>query len=101
MRTETYDDLEWQIEEFPVGFSTPDELFEYWFRASATCENGHSIRGTAYYWNHYDDGGSGGRLNRVEYTPCEECMSEGDDLYGEDLGNEEELEETKTETNGK
>lgn len=69
--TETYDDLQWNISDMPVGCSTPDELFEYSYRAETKCPNcGESISGTAQYWSREEDGNSSW-LERIDYAPCE------------------------------
>lgn len=75
---EIYDDIEWEIEEIPIGFSTPDEFYENSFRAYGTCDNGHKIEGTALYWSR-DDDMSGAWLERVDYDECEECAEEDED----------------------
>lgn len=76
--TETYDGLEWEIDDFPIGSSTPDEFFELSFRAYATCDNGHKIEGEAHYWSR-DDDMSGAWLDSIDYEPCEECEAERED----------------------
>ena len=74
--TETYDGLEWDIDEFPIGSSTPDEFFELDFRAKAKCpECGNTINGTAHFWSR-DEDMSMSWLDRVDYEPCEECEDE-------------------------
>lgn len=78
--TEIYDDIEWLIDEMPIGFSTPDDMFEQWHRATGTCENGHQIQGTAYYWSNSQDM-SGAWLERIEYTPCEQCDADDDFIF--------------------
>jgi len=83
MVIETYDDMEWEIDEFPIGFSTPDMWFENTFRARTTCENGHTIEGVAHYWSNYDDM-SGAWLDSIDYEPCEECELEREDEDYED-----------------
>jgi len=85
MATEFYDDMEWEIEDFPVGFSTPDAWFENTFRATATCENGHIIEGRANYWSNFDDM-SDAWLDSIDYEPCEECscMEDEDDEEDEE-----------------
>jgi hypothetical protein len=76
--TEIYDDLTWEVDELPIGSSTPDELFENSFRASTTCENGHTIEGVAYYWSHFENM-SDAWLSHIEYDDCEECEDESED----------------------
>lgn len=73
--TEFYDDLEWDIDETPIGSSTPDELYELSYRATANCSNGHTIDGIANYWSR-DSDMSGAWLNSIDYTLCEECENE-------------------------
>jgi hypothetical protein len=75
MITETYDGLVWEIDEIPIGSSTPDEFFELSYRAHATCPNGHVIRGTANYWSR-DEAFVAPWLSSIEYEPCEECEYE-------------------------
>lgn len=68
---ETYDDLEWEIDETPIGSSTPDELFELSYRATTKCPTcGDEIRGTANYWSREEDM-SNTWLNNIEYKECE------------------------------
>lgn len=81
--TENYDDLIWEIDDLPIGSSTPDELFELSFRAYTTCDNGHKIEGVANYWSRYGDM-SQAWLNSIDYEPCEECELDNEDEYYED-----------------
>lgn len=74
--TENYDGLLWEIDEIPIGSSTPDELFEYSYRAKAECpECGGKIHGTANYWSREDDM-SGAWLSSIDYEECENCPEE-------------------------
>ncbi len=75
--TEIYDDIEWEIDDIPIGFSTPDDMFEQWYRATGTCDNGHKIQGTAYYWSNSEDM-SGAWISRIEYNLCEQCDTDDD-----------------------
>jgi len=77
MTTEHYDGLDWEIDDFPIGSSTPDDLFELSYRATTTCENGHTIEGTANFWSHNEDMANAW-LNDIDYTSCEECEEEDD-----------------------
>ena len=79
MSTENYDDLIWDISDFPIGSSTPDDLFEMSYRAEARCPmcNGR-IEGTAYYWSRYSDMGDMW-LERIRYQDCE-CNSDESEL---------------------
>lgn len=78
---ETYNDLDWDIDEMPIGSSTPDELFEVSFRATAQCpECGSTIHGTANYWSMEEDM-SMAWLHNVDHEPCESCE---EDLPDED-----------------
>lgn len=68
--TEIYDDLTWEIGETPVGFSTPDDLFEYSHRATTSCPHcGVEISGTAQIWSR-NENMIGAWLERVDYEPC-------------------------------
>lgn len=75
MTTAHYDGLEWEIDDFPIGSSTPDDLFELSYRATTICENGHDMEGVANFWSHNEDM-SNPWLNDIEYIPCEECDEE-------------------------
>lgn len=67
---ENYDGLDWDISDIPIGCSTPDELFEYSYRAESECPDcGTPINGTAQYWSRDEDGVSSW-LERVDYEPC-------------------------------
>lgn len=69
--TANYDGIEWDIEETPIGSSTPDDQFEYSYKAKGKCnECGNEIIGTANYWSRNEDG-SNASLNNVDYQPCE------------------------------
>lgn len=73
--TEEYDDLEWEINDFPIGSSTPDEFFENSYRATAICQGcGNKIDGTANYWSR-DESMAAAWLESVDYKPCEYCES--------------------------
>ena len=66
-----YDGIEWDVEETPVGSSTPDDQFEQSYRARGRCtECGSEIIGEANYWSRNEDG-SNASLNNVDYKPCE------------------------------
>lgn len=81
--TETYNGLVWEIDDFPVGSSTPDEFYELDFRAKANCpECGSTIDGTAHYLSRSDDY-SNSWLDRIDYNPCEQCedSDEEEDWY--------------------
>jgi hypothetical protein len=68
MPQETFDDLEWDISEMPIGSSTPDEFVEFSYNATAICPNcGKKIEGTAQYWS---DKIGRTWLERVDYEPC-------------------------------
>ncbi len=77
MTTEQFDGLDWEIDDFPIGCSTPDEFFETSYRATATCECGNEISGVAQYWSRDPDGISSW-LERIDYEPCD-CEEEIDD----------------------
>ena len=49
--TETYDGIEWEIDDFPSITSSGDETDEWIheFEAQGIDENGNEIHGTAYY----------------------------------------------------
>lgn len=90
---EIYNDLEWEIDELPIGCSTPDEFFENSFRAKTTCpECGNDIRGTAQIWSDHEDM-INCWLERVDYDPCEECG------YPEDVYDEYEEDDDETDEN--
>ncbi len=77
---ENYDDLNWDIEDMPVGSSTPDDLFEWSYPASTKCPDcGNPIDGTAQYWGRDEDGISSW-LQRIDYEPCP-CEEEDTDDY--------------------
>lgn len=85
MAYEIYDGIEWEIDDFPIGSSTPDELFEMSFNATGTCENGHKITGIAHYWSS-DDSMFDARLESIDYDECEECdLLEEDEFDDEDF----------------
>jgi hypothetical protein len=76
---ETYNDLIWDIDDIPIGSSTPDEFFELSYRASTSCPDcGNTIDGTAQYWSREE--GSGSWLERVDYESCP-CEEEVEDDY--------------------
>jgi hypothetical protein len=87
--TEHYNGLNWGIGELPIGSSTPDDLFELSFRASARCQEcGNTIEGTANYWSRHDDM-SMAWLNNIDYEPCENCVGEDDEENDGDEYDEE------------
>lgn len=68
---EAYNGIEWEVEEMPIGSSTPDEMFEISYRAKGKCpECKNEITGTANYWSQ-DENGNNARLSNVDYKPCE------------------------------
>ncbi len=73
---ETYDDLEWDIDEMPIGSSTPDEFFELSYRATANCPHcGEEIQGTAQMWSRDE---FSWWLDHVDYEPCN-CQDEDEE----------------------
>ncbi len=79
---ETYNGLTWDVDELPVGSSTPDDLFEVSFRAETRCPNcGDRISGTANYWSR-DETMIFAWLHDIIYDPCEcEDWDEDKDEY--------------------
>ncbi len=79
MDTVIYDDLEWEVEDFPVQSSTPDEFFELTYRCSSKCPNcGNVIEGKANYWSN-DESMISTWLESIEYEECE-CDIEDEDI---------------------
>jgi hypothetical protein len=77
--SENYDGLDWSISNIPIGCSTPDELFEYSYRAETECPDcGKQITGIAQYWSH-NEKGLNSWLERIDYEPCECTVSEDED----------------------
>jgi len=78
MPQETFDDLEWDISDIPIGSSTPDEFVEFSYNATAECPHcGGTIEGTAQYWS--SEQRLGTWLERVDYEPCQ-CWEEDEDF---------------------
>ena len=83
MNIEIYDELEWEIDTLPIGSSTPDELFEYSYRAYSKCPHcEEKIEGTANYWARNDDM-IGAWLNSIDYDECDCQNEEKEEDYGE------------------
>lgn len=85
MENENYDGMEWEIEDTPIGSSTPDELYELSYRAKTKCPDcGDEIQGTAYYWSRESDM-SFAWLERIDYEECgaDENEEEDDDYEDE------------------
>lgn len=69
MTIEEFDGLEWEVDDFPIGSSTPDEFYELSYNATATCECGEKIEGTAQYWSR-DPDMIPAWFSHVDYEPC-------------------------------
>jgi hypothetical protein len=83
MEQEEYDSLIWEIDDYPIGSSTPDEMFELVFRATTTCnECGDNIEGKASYYSRYPDM-SDMSLAHIDYEPCE-CEEDIDETDEDD-----------------
>lgn len=81
---ENYDGLEWEIDDFPCGSSTPDEFFELSFRAKTKCpECDEAIYGTANYWSR-DEDMSNCWLDSIDHEECECCENKKDEDEEED-----------------
>jgi hypothetical protein len=79
----TFDGLEWEVEELPIGSSTPDEQFEVSYNATAECPYcGSKIDGTANYWSDSEDM-LNAWLQSIRYKECE-CQEDGDEGWGLD-----------------
>lgn len=78
---ENHNGLQWEVDEIPIGTSTPDEFTEYSYRATATCPNcGDEIRGTANYWTD----GVMTWLQSIDHNPCENCLDAEDEYIDEE-----------------
>lgn len=89
MTREHYDDLEWDIEDIPIGSSTPDHFCELSYRATAVCNNcGNILQGVAQYWSRSEDMFNAW-LERIDYDYCEceleEELDEEDDYEDETI----------------
>lgn len=83
-----YDGLVWDIEYPPIGSSTPDDLFELSYRATAECPNcGSRISGTAKFWSR-DETMIGAWLNSVDYEECE-CHNDLDEWDDDEWDDED------------
>lgn len=88
MIIEHYNGLTWEVDELPIGSSTPDEFYELSYRAYATCPNGHKIEGVANYWSR-DETMILSWLDSIHYDECEQCESEEEEEYDDEFEDEE------------
>jgi hypothetical protein len=81
---EDFNGLEWDIDEMPVGASTPDDKFELTYLATATCPNcGEEIQGEAHFWSD-DEDMIDASLHTVHYEPCD-CTEDDEEEEEDEL----------------
>lgn len=75
-----YDDRDWFIGTIPIGSSTPDNLYEFSFRAYSYCPHcGGEIEGVANIWSRSEDMDDAW-VHNIDYEPCDcEDYDEDDD----------------------